>query len=105
MDTAPDGVLWLLHPSGQVLVKETANQAAAADAQSPAPDFLLRVPASTSGFITAPLAPGGQLYLTAYRSSLKPESTMAVSVPAGFALKDWYNEALIGGLSPSLAQA
>jgi hypothetical protein len=80
-DVGPGGVLWVLSPAGEVLLREPS---AGNITQEPWPNLPLDAAKSAlenRGIVHAPLEAGGELFLTAYETSTEAPLTVAVSRP------------------------
>ena len=91
-DVGPDGVLWVLSPAGEVLLREPS---AGNITQEPWPNLPLDAAKSASensGIVHAPLETGGKPFLTAYETSPKAPLTVAVSRPESAILASWWDE-------------
>jgi hypothetical protein len=99
VDVGPGGIVWVLSPAGEVLLREPS---AGNVTQEPWPDLPLdpaRSASDNTGIVHAPLEPGGEPYLTAYETNAKVPITIAVSRPERTILAPWRDElraALIG---------
>jgi hypothetical protein len=91
-DLGPGGVLWVLSPAGEVLLREPS---AGNITQEPWPNLPLdaaKTASENSGIVHAPLEAGGEPFLTAYETSPKAPLTVAVSRPESAILAPWWDE-------------
>lgn len=98
VDTGLRGVIWLLHPSGIVLLREPSGGIASGDAVPDHPLLMAPLDQDGSGYLRVPLEAGGASYLSAIRTLGKPNLVLAVSLHEGDALAAWYQEALATAL-------
>ena len=90
VDVGPDGLVWLLYPAGEVLLREPPFED---PIEQPMPD----IPAAgaESGIAFGPLETGGPDYLTAYQTNQRTNLAVAVSLAAEGLLVPWREDALI----------
>ncbi len=96
VDLGPNGLLWVLHPTGLVLFREPSGTDPMGER---APADLTRAVESDEpirGFLRAPLGASREDYLTAYRQSADPPLAVAVSLAEKDVLAAWRNEAVAG---------
>jgi hypothetical protein len=92
LDLGPGGILWVLSPTGEVLLREPS---AGNVTQEPWPNLPLdpaRPAAENSGIVHAPLDAGSGPFVTAYETSAKAPLTVAVSRPESAILAPWWEE-------------
>jgi hypothetical protein len=92
IDVGPGGVLWVLSPAGEVLLRAPSGGNVT---QEPWPNLPLDAAKSASensGIVHAQLEPGGEPYVTAYETSAKAPVTIAVSRPEATVLAPWRDE-------------
>jgi hypothetical protein len=87
VDVGPNGVIWVLHPSSEVVVREPPFKD---PADRPMPD--IPVAEADSGTIVRPLEAGGPDYLTAYRTDQRTNLAVAVSLAADDLRARWWND-------------
>jgi hypothetical protein len=92
VDLGPSGLVRIFHPNGQRLVPPPSISD---PLDSPAPEFPLGPSADgvEPGLIIAPIEPGGEPFVTAYRRLDGPGLTVAVSFPEGALMASWWQEA------------
>jgi hypothetical protein len=100
-DMAENGVVWVLSPAGEVLLREPSVGNVT---QEPWPNLPLDAAKSASentGILRAPLESGGEPFLTAYETSPKAPLTVAVSRPEIAIFAPWWDEvrAILLGLA------
>jgi hypothetical protein len=91
-DIGPGGVLWVLSPAGEVLLREPS---AGNITQEPWPNLPLDAAKSASensGIVHAPIEAGGEPFLTAYETSVKAPLTVAVSRSESAIFAAWWEE-------------
>ena len=93
VDVGRDGVIWLMHPAGYVLVRQPALPTSPGEPARDNP--LLKSQPGASGFVRAPLEPGGASYLNAYQSLRNPPLLLAVSLSEREALSAWRMQAAV----------
>lgn len=92
VDAGSGGIVWVLSPLGEVLLREPS---AGNVMQEPWPSLPLDAAKSAeenSGIVHAPLEAGGAPFLTAYETSPKAGLTIAVSRPESGILAPWWAE-------------
>jgi PAS domain S-box-containing protein len=93
VDVGREGMIWLMHPAGDVLFRQPAQPGAAGEPARDNP--LLGPPPGSSGTLRAALEPGGATYLNAYRSVGNPPLLLAVSLSERETLSAWWLQAAV----------
>jgi hypothetical protein len=89
-DVGPDGFVWVLHPAGQVILRQPDFED---PSERPMPD--IQVAGAESGIAFGSLKAGGPDYLIAYRASQRADLAVAVSLAAEDLLVPWREDATI----------
>src|SRR5262245_12095731 len=95
IDVGPHGVIQLLHPDGHLLFRQPP---AVDGAGEPVADNVILQAwrqGTADGFLRAPIATGGETYLTAWRTLARPGVLVAVSIAQRDALATWRTELVV----------
>lgn len=95
IDVGPHGIIQLLHPDGYLLFRQPL---AGHSAGEPLADNVILSAwrnGSERGFLRAPIEAGGETYLTAWRTLMRPPLMVAVSIEQRDALASWRTEVVV----------
>jgi PAS domain S-box-containing protein len=95
VDVGRDGLVWLLHPEGFVLLREPASADPTGEAARDNPLLARPNDAPSSGFLRTRFEAGGPDYLSAYRDLQNPPLVLAVSLAEKEALAAWWSHVAI----------
>ncbi len=95
IDVGKKGYIWVMHPVWGVLFREPSPVNATDAATSDNPLIARLKDASPSGFVQAPIEPGGPDYFSAYRRTEMPPMMIAVSLDKNEILSAWWKGAVI----------
>jgi PAS domain S-box-containing protein len=96
--TGRDGFISVLHPEQLVLFREPSSDDATGQREQDNPLIALQRAGAPSGFLHAPLMPGGPSYFTAYRILADPPLLIAVSLAETEVLGGWWASAVTAGV-------
>jgi PAS domain S-box-containing protein len=97
VDMGPQGIIQLVHPEGYLLFRQPAAQPQTRELSADHPALTGLRSGSARGFVRAPIEPGGDPYLTAWRSLARPPLIVSVSIGERDALSAWYAETVVAG--------
>jgi PAS domain S-box-containing protein len=95
VDTGVQGIIQLVHPEGYLLFRQPAAQPPTRELRADHPVLTGVRSGSARGFVHAPLDPGGDPYLTAWRNLSRPPLIVTVSIGERDALSGWYAETFV----------
>jgi PAS domain S-box-containing protein len=95
IDVGPHGIIQLLHPDGYLLFRQPLAGHSAGEHL--ADNVILGAwrDGSERGFLRAPIEAGGETYLTAWRTLMRPPLLVAVSIAQRDALASWRTEVVV----------
>jgi PAS domain S-box-containing protein len=95
IDVGPNGLSWVLHPAGYVMIREPSAVDPIGQSAHGNPLLVHAQDGPAAGYLHAPLTPAGRPYLSAYRRLAYPPLVVAVSLAEGDVLAEWRHAALI----------
>jgi signal transduction histidine kinase/CheY-like chemotaxis protein len=106
VDVGPGGTTWIFHPDGVILVREPSPADPIGQGSADNPVFRAARSATAPGLLRGPVAPGGPVLLSAFRTTTQPSLIVAVSLSQADLLVEWNREALVSaGLLGALGVA
>ena len=89
LDVGRQGVIWVFHPNGKVIVREPSAGTRINASASDNPVFQAAMRTAGSGSVTGPIDTGGPSYITAFGRTGTPPLIIAVSYSTAEALANW----------------
>ena len=89
LDVGRQGVIWVFHPNGKVIVREPSARSQINASASDNPVFQAAMRTAGSGSVTGPIDTRGPSYITAFGRTGTPPLIIAVSYSTAEALANW----------------
>jgi signal transduction histidine kinase/ActR/RegA family two-component response regulator len=96
VDVGQQGIVWVFHPDGVVLVREPSTGNAIGEPARDNPIFAASR-AAADGTLRGSITSGGRVMLSAFHSTARPPVIVAVSLDRGEILAAWRHEAIESG--------
>jgi signal transduction histidine kinase len=91
-DVGEHGVVSVIHPDGIVLFREPSADGAIGKPAAESPVYQAARRGESDGLITAPLTPGGSVYLSAFHTVASPPLVVTVSLDRNEVLAHWWHQ-------------
>ena len=98
VDTGPDGLIWVFHPSGILLFREPSTDDPTGESTSGNALFAAAMAGGSDGVLDGPVVAGGAALISGFHTLSQPPLVVAVSFDKAAFLASWRRDAVQSGV-------